>query len=61
MLNEELNTCLTDETKHIILDWVWKNWESLTERSIRTLEKMAETLCEEPDDYEMAWEIDYLK
>jgi hypothetical protein len=61
MLNEELNTCLTEDTKHIILDWVWNNWDSLTERSIRTLEKMAETMCEEPDDYKMAWEIDYLK
>lgn len=61
MLTEELNSCLTEESKHIILDWVWKNWERLTERSIRTLEKMSETMCEEPDDYEMAWEIDYLK
>jgi hypothetical protein len=33
----------------------------MTERSIRTLEKMAETMCEEPDDYEMSWEIDLLK
>ena len=61
MLNEELNPSLTDEGKQIVLDWVWDNWDSLTERSIRTLEKMAETMCEEPDDYKMSWEIDLLK
>jgi hypothetical protein len=61
MLNEDLSPSLTSENKQIVLNWVWDNWDSLTERSIRTLEKMAETMCEEPDDYEMSWEIDLLK
>jgi hypothetical protein len=61
MLTCGLNSCLTDKQKNIILDWVWNNWERMTERSIRTLEKMAETMCEEPDDYKMSWEIDLLK
>jgi hypothetical protein len=61
MLTCELNSSLTSDDKYIILDWVWNNWERMTERSIRTLEKMAETMCEEPDDYKMSWEIDLLK
>lgn len=61
MLTENLNSFLDEEKKEIILNWVWDNWVSMTERSIRTLEKMAETMCEEPDDYEMSWEIDLLK
>lgn len=61
MLNEIVNDCLTEKDKHIILNWIWDNWDNMTERSIRTVEKMAETICEEPEDYLMAWEIDYLK
>lgn len=61
MLTENLNSFLNEEKKEIILNWVWDNWVSMTERSIRTLEKMAETMSEEPDDYEMSWEIDLLK
>jgi len=60
-LNCDLNSCLTSDDKHIILDWVWNNWNDMTERSIRTIEKMAETLCEEPDDYQTSWDIDFLK
>lgn len=61
LLNSTINDCLTEDNKSIILEWVWNNWDNMTERSIRTLEKMAETMCEEPNDYEMSWEIDYLK
>ncbi len=61
MLTENLNSFLDEEKKEVILNWVWDNWASMTERSIRTLEKMAETMSEEPDDYEMSWEIDLLK
>lgn len=61
MMTSTLNDCITDDQKTIILDWVWNNWSKMTERSIRTLEKMAETMCEEPEDYKMSWEIDYLK
>ncbi len=61
ILNEIVNDCLSEKDKHTILNWVWNNWDNMTERSIRTIEKMAETICEEPEDYLMAWEIDYLK
>ena len=52
---------ITDEEKLIILDFLWDNWESLTERSIRLIEKMAIIKNEYPDTYEMVWGIDFLK
>jgi hypothetical protein len=33
----------------------------MTERSIRTLEKMAQSIVDEPEDYMTIWDIDYLK
>lgn len=59
-------TCLNDlqlsvEQKEIILDFIWDNWESLTERSIRLIEKMAIIMQEYPDTYMSIWEIDFLK
>lgn len=52
---------MTDEEKLIILNFLWDNWESLTERSIRLIEKMAVIKNEYPDTYEMVWGIDFLK
>ncbi len=59
-------TCLNElqlsvEQKEIILDFIWDNWESLTERSIRLIEKMAIIMQEYPDTYISVWEIDFLK
>ena len=52
---------MTNEDKLIILNFLWDNWESLTERSIRLIEKMAIIKNEYPKDYEMKWGIDFLK
>ena len=52
---------MSDEEKLIILDFLWDNWESLTERSIRLIEKMAIIKNEYPETYEMVWGIDFLK
>jgi len=52
---------MSDENKLIILDFLWDNWESLTERSIRLIEKMAIIKNEYPETYEMVWGIDFLK
>ena len=52
---------MSDEEKLIILNFLWDNWESLTERSIRLIEKMAIIKNEYPDTYEMVWGIDFLK
>jgi hypothetical protein len=47
--------------KIILLDWMYNNWENMNERSIRTAEKMAECMIEDPTGYRDSWEIDYLK
>jgi hypothetical protein len=52
---------LSTEDKMILLDWIYNNWDNMNERSIRTVEKMAETMIEDPTGYRDAWEIDYLK
>jgi hypothetical protein len=52
---------ISDQEKLEILDFVWFNWDSLTERSIRLLEKMAVIINEYPDEYNTIWEIDFLK
>lgn len=52
---------MSDDEKLIILDFLWDNWESLTERSIRLIEKMAIIKNEYPDNYEIVWGIDFLK
>ena len=52
---------LSGDQKETILDFVWDNWESLTERSIRLIEKMAIIMQEYPDTHKSIWEIDFLK
>jgi hypothetical protein len=46
--------------KEEILDWVWRNWDCLNERSIRTLEKMHQSIIDDPSNYIEMWEIDFL-
>ena len=52
---------VTPEIKQDIINWTWTNWEKMTERSIRTVEKMLDTVLESPFDYKDCWEIDYLR
>ncbi len=52
---------MSQDEKYIMLNFVWDNWENLTERSIRLLEKMAIIKKEYPDSYDRVWEIDFLK
>lgn len=59
-LNEDC-VDLVLEDKMILLDWMYNNWDNMSERSIRTVEKMAETMIEDPTGYRDSWEIDYLK
>jgi hypothetical protein len=59
-LNEDC-VLLSKEDKMVLLDWMFSNWDNMNERSIRTVEKMAETMIEDPTGYRDSWEIDYLK
>lgn len=60
ILNED---CIdvSEEDKIILLDWMYNNWDNMNERSIRTAEKMAEAMIDDPTGYRDDWEIDYLK
>lgn len=49
------------EDKIILLDWVWNNWSSMTETNIRTIEKMAYEILDDPENYRDNWEMDFLK
>jgi hypothetical protein len=60
-LNENLAPTVPVEVKHEMLTFVMEQWDNLTERSIRTLEKMAQVYLDEPTDYQLVWEIDFLK
>jgi hypothetical protein len=47
--------------KQTILEFMWNNWDNLTERSIRLVQKMTDTMRDYPDTYKVIWEIDFLK
>jgi hypothetical protein len=60
ILNDYPNFKVNHESKIIILDWMYNNWNSMTEHSVRTAEKMAQVMVDEGDDYRDAWESDFL-
>ena len=49
-----------EQDKLFLLDWMWSNWDNMKETSIRTIEKMAEDMMEDPEDFKEYWELDYL-
>lgn len=62
LLNDDGCPQLSHQQKIYLLDWMWNNWDEMTETSIRTAEKMADLLIEEGEDgIQDAWEIDFLK
>jgi hypothetical protein len=61
LLHEKIQPEISEEYKKCILTWVFENWNNMTERSIRTIEKMAQSIIDDPEDYLLIWEIDYLK
>jgi hypothetical protein len=56
-----LNMLDNEEQKMILLDWMWNNWNNMTETNIRTVEKMAYEMVDYPQDYRDNWEADFLK
>lgn len=51
----------TDVEKMRIMDFMKMNWDSLTEHSIRTVEKLAQIMVSYPERYESIWILDYSK
>ena len=60
ILNDYPDFKVGQESKIIILDWMYNNWNNMTEHSVRTAEKMAQVMVDEGDDYRDAWESDFL-
>ncbi len=58
VLINELN--IQQKHKDEILEWLWKNWDNLNERSLRTIEKMAQSIINDPEEYKILWELDFL-
>lgn len=55
------NKC-NEQQKVFILDYIWSNWENMTETSIRTVEKMARILdLEGEEGIKDAFDADFLK
>ena len=50
-----------DSDKGRIMDFMKRNWNSMTEHSIRTIEKLAQTMVSYPERYESIWMLDYFK
>jgi hypothetical protein len=56
-LNDGGLDILPDEmSKMILLDWLWNNWDNMTETNLSTLEKMAIMMIRHPDNYRDKWE-----
>jgi hypothetical protein len=51
----------TVEEKCEVLNYLWKNWFELKEKSIRLVEKMFSIKRIYIDNYEKVWDFDYLK
>jgi hypothetical protein len=50
-----------DADKMFLLDWMYNNWDAMTETNIRTIEKMAYEMVDYPEDFRDNWEADFLK
>ena len=51
----------SDAEKMFLLDWMYNNWDNMTETNIRTIEKMAYEMVDYPNEYRDNWEADFLK
>ena len=62
VLNEEVCRDCSEDQTIFILNYMWNNWDSLTETSIRTIEKMSDTLAIEGEDEIVdIFDMDFLK
>ena len=56
-----LDMLQSDAEKMFLLDWMYNNWDAMTETNIRTIEKMAYEMVDYPEEYRDNWEADFLK
>ncbi len=58
---KELKNKLSLNQKMILLDWMYNNWNNLTERSLRAVNKLSDIMINKPKGYRDEWEMQYLK
>lgn len=46
--------------KYVILDWMWNNWDRMTEHNLDTVLDLGLHMHESPDTYKDIWEADYI-
>ena len=61
VMNTDALNKIKKKYKVELLQWMFDNWDNLTERSIRTAEKMAAMMIEDAEYYMEDWEIDFIK
>lgn len=49
-----------EQDKIILLDWMWNNWDTMTETNLSTMEKMAIQMLKFPDSYRDRWERSFI-
>lgn len=59
--NTECLAPLTIDQKTEIIDYLWNRWSELTEKSIRTGEKMADIMTNNPRNYRDIWGEEFLR
>lgn len=60
-INDNALENLQDEQDRLyLLDFVWQNWDRMKETSVRTIQKMAYEIIEDPEYFKDNWELDYL-
>lgn len=65
-LNDNLLFCLDNLqnpnfSKWYLLNWIFSNWEKMTESNLRTVEDMAKMMLRFPDNYADKWEEDFIE
>lgn len=60
VLNDNIvDKLINKEQKIELLNWMWNNWKSLSDKDLRTIAKMAQVMKND-DDYLDTWENDYI-
>jgi len=46
--------------KYVVLEWMWNNWDQMTEHNLDTVKDLALHMHESPDSFKDIWEADYI-
>jgi len=52
---------ISSDEQHQLVNWLYHNWESVTERNLSIVEKMTKDMVRFPDKYLDIWEANYVE